>query len=165
MIPMSARAGVKEVGLKRFTKKLVPSIPERLRIHAVTVVPILAPMITPMDCRSVINPELTKPTTMTVVAEELWITAVTPSPAKNPFKRLLVIFSSNELNPLPARRSNACPIRLMPNKKRHSPPMRFNALKIDIFTNPFPLSLFSLFNKIRIVKKGQNHYQLFVKSV
>ena len=35
----------------------------------------LEPMITPTACFSVIMPELTKPTTMTVVAEEDWITA------------------------------------------------------------------------------------------
>ena len=71
MIPTSANIGVKEEGLNICTKRLLPSIPERLRIQAVTVVPILAPMITPMDWRSVIKPELTKPTTITVVAEEL----------------------------------------------------------------------------------------------
>ena len=39
-------------------------------IHAVTVVPILAPMITLIDSASVSNPALTKLTTITVVAEE-----------------------------------------------------------------------------------------------
>ena len=39
------------------------------RIQAVTVVPILEPMMTPTACFRVIMPELTKPTTMTVVAE------------------------------------------------------------------------------------------------
>ena len=39
-------------------------------IHAVTVVPILAPIMTPMDCFSVRSPALTKLTTITVVAEE-----------------------------------------------------------------------------------------------
>ena len=38
---------------------------------AVTVVPMFAPMITPMDCLSVMSPELTNPTTITVVADEL----------------------------------------------------------------------------------------------
>ena len=47
------------------------SIPARLSTHAVTVVPILAPIIMLMACFSVIRPELTKPTTITVVAEEL----------------------------------------------------------------------------------------------
>ena len=70
-IPASASSGVKEVGFISLMNQLSPLIPARLRIHAVTVVPILAPIITPMDCRSVIKPELTNPTTITVVAEEL----------------------------------------------------------------------------------------------
>ena len=47
-----------------------PSPPLRRRICAVTVVPIFAPRITPTDCLSVMMPALTKPTTMTVVADE-----------------------------------------------------------------------------------------------
>ena len=131
-IPITARIGVKVEGLNICTSRLLPSMPERLKIHAVTVVPILAPMMTPMDWRSVIKPELTKPTTITVVAEELWITAVTPSPASKPFSRLWVIFSSKGRRLLPARRSSACPIRLMPNRNRHSPPSKLSTLKIDI---------------------------------
>ena len=46
-------------------------MPARLRNHAVTVVPTFAPMMTLMAWRSVISPEFTKPTTMTVVADEL----------------------------------------------------------------------------------------------
>ena len=38
-------------------------------IKAVTVVPILAPMITPIAWRKVIKPALTKPTVITVVPE------------------------------------------------------------------------------------------------
>ena len=45
-------------------------MPLRLKIHAVTVVPMFAPMITLIDCLSVMIPELTKPTTITVVADE-----------------------------------------------------------------------------------------------
>ena len=44
--------------------------PRAEMIHAVTVVPILAPMITPMDCARVSRPAFTKLTTITVVAEE-----------------------------------------------------------------------------------------------
>ena len=65
-------------------KKLPLEIPARLRIQAVTVVPMLAPIIIWMACRRVISPELTKPTTITVVAEELCITAVTTRPVSNP---------------------------------------------------------------------------------
>ena len=35
-------------------------------------------------------PELTKPTTITEVAEEDWITAVTPVPSRTPFSGVLV---------------------------------------------------------------------------
>ena len=46
-------------------------MPERLKIQAVMVVPRFAPMMTPVAWDSFIMPELTKPTTMTVVAAEL----------------------------------------------------------------------------------------------
>ncbi len=57
-------------------------------------------MIIQTACFKVIMPELTKPTTMTVVAEEDWITAVIPAPTATPRKRLDV------------RRSRICFIRL-----------------------------------------------------
>ena len=63
--------GVKEEGLSRLSQTLPLSMPARLKSHAVTVVPTFAPMMTLIACRRVIMPELTKPTTMTVVAEEL----------------------------------------------------------------------------------------------
>ena len=37
-----------------------------------------------MACRTFIMPELTKPTTMTDVAEDDWMTAVTPVPSRKP---------------------------------------------------------------------------------
>ncbi len=42
--------------------------PSKEIIQAVTVVPILAPMITPTACANVSNPAFTKLTTITVVA-------------------------------------------------------------------------------------------------
>lgn len=39
-------------------------------------------MMTWMACLRVMSPELTKPTTMTVVAEDDWMTAVTPRPGQ-----------------------------------------------------------------------------------
>ena len=71
IIPIKASIGVKEVGLKRLTSILSLSIPVILIIHAVTVVPTFAPIITLIACFKVIMPELTKPTTITVVADEL----------------------------------------------------------------------------------------------
>lgn len=60
-------------------------------IHAVTVVPILAPIMTPMDCESVNNPALTKLTTITVVAEEDCTSAVISTPVNIPVTLLVVI--------------------------------------------------------------------------
>ena len=124
--PMSARMGVKEVGLSSMTKKLSPSKPVKLRIQAVTVVPTLAPIMTLMACRRVSSPEFTKPTTITVVAEELWITAVTPIPVKNPNILREVSFPNKILRLLPALFSREAPIRFMPNKNRLSPPNKVN---------------------------------------
>ena len=58
-------------------------------IHPVMLVPITAPMIMAMAWRSFIMAELTKPTTITLVADEDWITAVTPVPSKMPLSGLL----------------------------------------------------------------------------
>ena len=59
-----------ENGFKSLTKKLELSIPAKLRIHAVTVVPIFAPIIKPTAWDRCMIPEFTKPTTITVVADE-----------------------------------------------------------------------------------------------
>ena len=59
-------------------------------IRPVTVVPILAPMMMEDAWNKVRMPELTRPTTITVVAAELWITALTVPPIKIPLKRLEV---------------------------------------------------------------------------
>ena len=68
--PIMARTGEKDVGFNNCMKKLSLSIPVSPSNHEVMVVPILAPMMTPMALDSFIIPELTNPTTMTVVAEE-----------------------------------------------------------------------------------------------
>ena len=47
-------------------------------------------MIIQTAWRRVIIPEFTKPTTMTVVAEDDWITAVTAAPTPTPRKRFFV---------------------------------------------------------------------------
>ena len=53
----------------------------------------LAPMMTQTAWFRVIRPVFTKPTTMTVVAEEDWITAVMMAPTSTPLIRLEVSFS------------------------------------------------------------------------
>ena len=132
-VPISARTGVKEEGFKSCMKMLSLEIPPRLKIHAVTVVPMLAPIITPIDCLSVIIPEFTKPTTITVVADELCITEVTTSPVRKPVILLFVSLASIFLRLPPALRSSASPITLIPKRNRHKPPIRVNALKMSIF--------------------------------
>ena len=94
-------------------------------------------MITLMACRSVIRPELTKPTTITVVADELWITAVMAIPVRKPVMTRPVILSSSVRSRPPARRSSACPIRSMPNRNRQSPPIIVSTSKILISRSPY----------------------------
>lgn len=60
-------------------------------IQAVTVVPMLAPIMTLMDCVKVNKPAFTKLTTITVVAEEDCTNAVMSVPVNTPVTRLVVI--------------------------------------------------------------------------
>ena len=85
---MSGRAMAKSGRAKAGISTLNPKIE---MIQAVTVVPILAPIMTLMDSASVSNPAFTKLTTITVVAEEDWIRAVINTPVKTPVTRLVVI--------------------------------------------------------------------------
>ena len=57
-------------------------------------------MTMPTALPSCMMPELTKPTTMTVVAEEDWITAVTSAPSSTPFisARLFLFCQMEERN-------------------------------------------------------------------
>ena len=56
-------------------------MPVRDSSQAVRVVPMLEPMMTPMVCPSSITPEFTRPTSMTVMAEEDWMAMVIPAPS------------------------------------------------------------------------------------
>ena len=67
-------------------------IPMDIRIPVI-VVPILAPMITPTVFSKAIRPEFTKPTSITVVADDDWIIAVIRAPTRTPLKVLEVSFS------------------------------------------------------------------------
>ena len=115
-MPMKASSGLKVEGLSSWISRLSPSMPVRLSSQLVTVVPTLLPMMMPMAWCSCMMPLLTKPkpTTMTVVALELWMTAVTARPSRKPLKgfsvRRLRIFCRR----LPACRSSDLPIRSMP---------------------------------------------------
>ena len=83
-------------------------------IRLVTVVPIVAPMITPIPCVSVIKPALTKPTTMTDTAVELCMIAVTIIPTNAPRNLFEVSFSRITLNFAPAASSKPSPSNFIP---------------------------------------------------
>lgn len=88
----------------------------------VMVVPMLAPKITPVACARSIIPALIKPMTITVVAEEDWMTTVTKTPSRKPRIRFRVSFSSKSFILEPAASSRPSPIYFIPNKNAPSPP-------------------------------------------
>ena len=118
--------GEKEVGFRSFRNRLSPSMPPRDRIQAVAVVPTLAPMMTLIAWPRLSRLELTKPTTITVVAEEDWMMAVTARPVRKPSIRLVVSLPRMVRRLEPARRSRALPIMFMPNRNRLRPPIMVN---------------------------------------
>ena len=60
------------------------------------------------------------------------MTPVTARPVRKPSIRLVVSFPRSTRNEEPARRSSASPIRFMPNRNKHSPPIMVRTLKISI---------------------------------
>ncbi len=67
------------------------AIPTPAMIQPVRVVPILAPMMTPMPCLRVKRPALTKVMSITVVAEEDCTATVTRAPLITPMTLFLVM--------------------------------------------------------------------------
>ena len=130
--PAKAKAGANASGFRSCINRLSPLTPVSERIQEVAVVPIFAPIITPTACSSFIIPEFTKPTTITVVADEDWITAVTPAPSSTAVIGLDVAFSRKDsIFPLEAF-DNPCPITCIPYKNMAIPPRKDNQLKIVI---------------------------------
>ena len=132
LIPTSARTGEKELGFRRLIKKLLLSIPVRLRSQEVMVVPIFAPMMMPTACVSFMIPEFTNPTTMTVVADEDWMTAVTHIPRSTAFHLLEVKFSRICSSLPPDTFARPSPITCIPYKNMARPPNNVNILKKSI---------------------------------
>ena len=136
--PMAASTGEKELGFKSFKKMLLPSIPTRDNSQEVTVVPMLAPIMMPTAWVRFIIPELTKPTTITVVAEEDWITAVTSRPSSTAIIFFLVSFSRICSSRPPESITSPSPMADIPNKNSARPPIKLSTPKISI---AFPLFL------------------------
>ena len=86
----------------RSKKPEPPLSPSRVIIHAVTVVPMLAPMMTATALLSESKPALTKLTTITVVAEEDWMAVVTAVPVRMLLSGFPVILPMTALIRLPA---------------------------------------------------------------
>jgi len=102
---------------------LILTLNPRIAINqAVTVVPILAPIMTPMDSVSVSNPALEKLTTIKVVAEDDCITEVIKNPVKTPKNLLEVILAKMERILFPASFMSASLITFIPNKKTPNAP-------------------------------------------
>ena len=112
--PRAMKSGAKEAGLRSVSSRLSLLMSPRRRICAVIVVPMLAPMTTGTACPSFMMPALTKPTAMTEVAAELWMTAVTPAPSARPLTGLLVRRSSVFSRWAPAKRSRETPSSFIP---------------------------------------------------
>ena len=86
----------------------------RLIIQAVSVVPMLAPMMTEMAWARVSRPALTNETVITVVAVDDWTADVTNIPVSIPVKRFLVIVPRMWRNCDPAIFCRASLITFMP---------------------------------------------------
>ena len=131
-IPARAKRGEKFSGLSMFKRTLSLSMPVRERIHAVSVVPMLEPIKTPMVCPSSMTPEFTRPTSITVTAEEDWMAMVMPAPRSRPLTGLSVMrFKSRSRRP-PAIFSRLLDMVVMPYRKKARPPQRVNREKISM---------------------------------
>ena len=89
MIPTRAKTGEKFSGFIIFSKNTSESIPARLSIHAVRVVPILEPISMHMVCPNSSIPEFTRPTSITVRADDDCMAIVIAAPkhiARNLFE-------------------------------------------------------------------------------
>ena len=78
----------------RYTKSLILNEKPNDIIHAVTVVPMCAPIITEMDCAKVRSPALTNDTVIKVVAVDDCTAAVTKIPVSMPVKRFVVMVAN-----------------------------------------------------------------------
>ncbi len=108
--------------------------------------PRFAPMMMPMTWFNCMMPEFTKPTTMTVVAEEDWMIAVTPAPSSTPLMGVEVSLSKIRSNLPPETRSSPDPMTFIPYKKSARPP---NSVKIEKISMLNPL--YKHFTQIHLI--------------
>ena len=110
MQPTNATPGANVLGWMRVSRRLSPEMSAMRMSLPVTVVPMFAPMMTPTDCVRVIMPELTRPTQMTTVPAEDWITPVMRVPKMTPLMVEEVSFCSTPCILPPASFSRPAPM-------------------------------------------------------
>ena len=103
-------------------------------IHAVSVVPILAPIMTEIACANVSKPAFTNDTVITVVAVDDCTEAVTRVPVSIPVKRLVVIAPRTWRNCGPAIFCNASLMVFIPNMRSAREPRSFKRISISYLT-------------------------------
>ena len=106
--PIIIAIGARLAGLKNFAHSTLDTS------QPVTVVPIFAPMMTPIAWDRFMIPAFTNPTTITVVADELWITAVINAPSITPKSLFFVSASNRDFILLPAAFSKPCAMICIP---------------------------------------------------
>ena len=133
MMPISATTEVSvSVDRSSIQPEVLPPISERHIIQPVMLVPIIAPMMMPIAWRTFIISELTKPTTMTEVADDDCMTAVTPVPSRMPLSCVPERRYSTTSSLLPATILRLSPISDMPNRNNATPPRSDSTSAIPI---------------------------------
>ena len=89
-MPTAARSPVMKLVENMAVQPPPEPMEERLTIQPVMLVPTMEPRMMLTAWENSIRPEFTKPIAMTLVAEEDWISAVTPMPRRMPLTGLLV---------------------------------------------------------------------------
>lgn len=163
MMPMSARTGVKDDGFKRFTQILLPLMPARLNSHAVTVVPTFAAHDNVDGLPQCHEPGVYEAHYHDCRRRRA-LNDGCDAEARQKARRYTAGHFIEQALQLarPARRSKACPIRFMPNRKRHSPPIIVSTLKISIPDFPL-LTFFYTYRSISCL--CQINCVFFVKSM
>ena len=115
------------------TKSVMLKEKPALIIHAVSVVPILAPMMTEMAWAKVSKPALTNDTVITVVAVDDCTAAVINVPVRMPIKRLVVMAPRIWRNCGPAIFCRLSLIVFIPNISKANEPISLKKIQIDIF--------------------------------
>ncbi len=177
--PTATKIGARFDGLKSRVIRPPSSISASRRIWLVTVVPMLAPMITPMACESCMMPEFTRPTTITVVPELEWMSALIAAPSSTASHVDEVIFCRMLSILPPAHFSSPVPIMDMPYKNSARPPTRRIASKTVIpigphFSGGFPwpadsrfdrFSYISSYYSIPFIRKGRKCAAAFAANI